>query len=160
MFGHFGFSYIGLIYLVMLFIPNGIWAKHKPYGYNADGENRILSLCERIGQIFCTVTILIFSDYNPTEFTSWIVWLFASAFLMLLYEAWWIKYFAGKKTLKSFYGNFLGIPLPGAMLPVIGFLLLGIYGKVIWLVISAVILGIGHIGIHILHIKTMRQNEK
>lgn len=27
---HFGFSYIGLIYLLMLFIPNIIWAKNQP----------------------------------------------------------------------------------------------------------------------------------
>jgi hypothetical protein len=144
----------------MLFIPNGIWAKHKPQGYSADGESRTLSVFERVGQVLCAATILMFSDYNPTEFTSWIVWFFVSAFLMLLYEAWWIKYFIGKKTLKSFYGRFLGIPLPGATLPVVSFVLLGIYGKVIWLVISAVILGIGHIGIHGQHVKTMKQTDE
>jgi hypothetical protein len=33
------------------------------------------------------------------------------------------------------------------------FLLLGIYGKVIWLIASVIVLGIGHIGIHIQHLK-------
>jgi len=47
------------------------------------------------------------------------------------------------------------IPAPGATLPVAAFLLLGIYGKVIWLIISSVILGIGHIGIHMQHIKRL-----
>ncbi len=28
-----GFSYIGLIWLLMLFIPNFIWMKNKPKGY-------------------------------------------------------------------------------------------------------------------------------
>jgi len=41
---HFGFSYVGLIFLVMLFVPNIIWAKHQPQGYDqyAKNENKIL----------------------------------------------------------------------------------------------------------------------
>ena len=65
MLGHFGFSYIGLIYLLLLFIPNTIWARHKPKGYDPSGENRVLLIFERVGQVLCTVTILFFSDYNP-----------------------------------------------------------------------------------------------
>ena len=30
---HFGFSYIGLIYLIMLFVPNIKWAGNKPVDY-------------------------------------------------------------------------------------------------------------------------------
>ena len=30
---HFGFSYIGLIWLSMLFVPNFIWTKNKPKDY-------------------------------------------------------------------------------------------------------------------------------
>ena len=39
-----GFSYIGLLYLLMLFIPNLFWTKHQPTGYEkyAVRENRIL----------------------------------------------------------------------------------------------------------------------
>ena len=29
---HFGFSYIGLIFLLMLMLPNIIWSKNKPNG--------------------------------------------------------------------------------------------------------------------------------
>ena len=36
----FGFSYVGVIYLLMLFIPNIIWAKNKPKGYDASDENK------------------------------------------------------------------------------------------------------------------------
>lgn len=73
--------------------------------------------------------------------------------LMILYEFWWIKYFKSERTLGDFYNSFLGIPVPGATLPVIAFLFLGIYRKVIWLILSAIIFGIGHIGIHIQHKK-------
>jgi hypothetical protein len=34
MLGHLGFSYVGLIYLLMLWIPNTIWSKNKPIDYN------------------------------------------------------------------------------------------------------------------------------
>ncbi len=34
--GHFGFSYIGLIFLLSLFIPNLIWTRKKPQGYTAE----------------------------------------------------------------------------------------------------------------------------
>ena len=44
-----GFSYMGLIYLLMLFIPNMIWAKNPPEGYTAEYENKVLTIIERIG---------------------------------------------------------------------------------------------------------------
>ena len=49
-----------------------------------------------------------------------------------------------------------GVPVAGATLPVVAFFLLGVYGKVIWLLISVVILGIGHIGIHLQHRKKIK----
>ena len=64
-----------------------------------------------------------------------------------MYECWWIRYFRSQKTPLDFYSSFYGIPVAGATLPVAAFLLLGIYGKVFWLVASAVVFGIGHIGI-------------
>lgn len=49
------------------------------------------------------------------------------------------------------YSNFLGVPVAGATLPVLAFLLLGIYGNNSFLIISTLILAIGHIGIHLNH---------
>lgn len=106
--GHFGFSYIGLVFL-LLFVPNIIWTSRKPQGYTSKNENKVLLIFERAGEFF------------------------------------W------------------GVPLAGATLPVISFFLLGIYGKVVWLLISTIILGIGHIGIHMQHSKEISiivQNAK
>ena len=153
MLGHLGFSYIGLIYMLLIETPNIAWARNKPKGYDPSGENRILLLFERTGQVFCTVTILFFSDYSPRDLEPWAVFLILSAALMVLYEIYWIRYFRSEKNVFDFYRSIMGIPAPGATLPVIAFLLLGIYGKVIWLILSSVILGIGHIGIHLQHIK-------
>ena len=40
---HFGFSYIGLIFLLMLMLPNIIWSKNKPKGYDkyVKNENKV-----------------------------------------------------------------------------------------------------------------------
>lgn len=42
MLGHLGFSYFGLIYLLMLFIHNIIWIKNKPVDCDPSYENKIL----------------------------------------------------------------------------------------------------------------------
>jgi hypothetical protein len=72
---------------------------------------------------------------------------------MLLYEIFWIRYFRSPRTMKDFYSGILGIPVAGATLPVLAFLLLALYGRNILLGAAVVILGIGHIGIHLMHRK-------
>lgn len=155
--GHLGFSYVGLIYLMMLWIPNTIWSKNKPIDYDATKENKVLLLFERIGQVCCTGSILIFSDFNLAPFSLWSLWLIVSFSVMVIYEIYWLRYFTNLHTEENFYRSFWGIPLPGASLPVMAFLFLGIYGKVIWLIASAIIIGIGHIGIHIQHLKAIKK---
>lgn len=154
--GHFGFSYVGLIYLLMLFIPNIIWSGKLPKGYDPSGENRVLLVLERVGQVLTTASALLFSDYNLKPFSAWTVWLIASFFLMMLYEVCWIRYFRNGRKIEDFYRGFLKIPVPLASLPVFAFFLLGIYGEVIWLVFSSVVLGIGHVGIHLQHRKELK----
>ena len=154
---HFGFSYIGLIFLLMLFIPNLFWSKHKPENYDkyVKNENKTLRIFEGAGQVLVTCIVLIFRDFNIKTGSWWIIWLMLSFVFMVLYEIYWIKYFKSKKTMQDFYSSLLGIPVAGASLPVIAFLLLAVYGKSIPLLIAVVILGIGHIGIHINHKKEL-----
>ena len=155
--GHLGFSYVGLIFLLMLTIPNLIWTKHQPMGYDFKGENKILLIFERVGQVLVSCIVLIFSDYNFRSWSLWTLWLIAAVILMLMYECWWVRYFKSKKTLADFYSSFCGVPVAGATLPVVAFLLLSVYGKVVWLFISVVVLGIGHIGIHLQHRKEINE---
>lgn len=152
---HFGFSYIGLLFLLMLFIPNFIWAKNKPKDYEkyVGNENKILLCFERVGEILVCCFALIFSDFNVRAFTPWSLWILLALLSMLLYEYFWIRYFKSDKTMKDFYSSVLGIPVAGATLPVCAFFLLGIYGRNILLMAAVVILGIGHIGIHRAHEK-------
>ncbi len=156
--GHLGFSYIGLLYLLMLFIPNILWTKKQPQSYDPSAENKLLLACERIGQVSVSCCLLIFSDFNLKQLTPWSLWLIVSLLLMLIYELFWFRYFKNP-TLENFYCPFWGIPVPGASLPVIACLLLGIYGKVIWLIAAIILLGIGHIGIHIQHLQKITTKE-
>ena len=70
---------------------------------------------------------------------------------MLLYEIYWIRYFRSAKTMQDFYSSLFGVPVAGATLPVVGFFLLALYGKNLFLLLSTIVLGIGHIGIHWMH---------
>ena len=157
MMGHFGFSYIGLIFLLLLFIPNIIWTRKKPKNYTAENENKVFLFFERTGEILTTIGTLIFDDFNIHHWSNWTWWLMAAFVSMAMYELWWIRYFRSEQELSDFYSSFLGIPLAGATLPVISFFLLGIYGKVIWLIIAVIILGVGHIGIHVQHSKELKK---
>ena len=76
-----------------------------------------------------------------------------------MYEAWWVRYFRSERKLSDFYSDFFGIPRAGATLPVAAFFMLGIYGKIVCMLIATVILGIGHIGIHIQHRRSIDITE-
>lgn len=150
---NFGFSYVGLIYLLMLTIPNIIWTKNKPKDYEklVGNENKLLATFEKIGQVLVSCAALIFSDFNIKPWSNGSLWLLGSFLLMLLYEIFWIRYFNSEKTMSDFYRSLLGFPVAGATLPVLAFLLLAIYGKNIILGAAVLILGVGHIGIHLMH---------
>lgn len=150
---HFGFSYVGVIFLLMLMIPNIIWSKNQPKDYEkyVVNENKVLLALERTGEVLVSSLCLIFRDFNIGRVSLWSIWLLMAFLLMLLYEIYWIRYFKSEKTMQDMYKSILGIPVAGATLPVLAFFLLGIYGKNILLVISVIILGIGHIGIHLNH---------
>lgn len=157
----FGFSYVGAVYLLMLFSPNLLWTKNKPKDYEKyiGSENKTLLMLERVGEVLTCGTVLIFSDFNINGISCWSIWLFLSFVLMLLYEAYWVRYFNSSKRMEDFYSSFLGVPVAGATLPVAAFLFLAVYGKSIPLLFSVLILGVGHIGIHWNHKKEIEDKN-
>ncbi len=98
MIGNLFFSYLGLIFLLLLFIPNIICTRKKPQGYTSKNENKVLLTFERIGEFMTTM-------------------------------------------------------------PIVSFFLLGIYWKVIWILVVVIILGVGHIGIHMQHNKALKTSR-
>ena len=157
----FGFSYVGLIYLIMLFVPNILWSRARPTDYDelAKEENPLLLTLERIGEISVTCLALIFSDFNLRPWSDWSWWLVFSIAAMVLYEIYWIRYFRSERKMGDQYCSLLGIPVAGSTLPIIAFLLLSIYSRNPILGAATIILGIGHLGIHLIHAKECREGQ-
>ena len=157
----FGFSYVGLIYLIMLFVPNIIWSRARPTDYDelAKDENPVLLMMERIGEIAVTCLALIFSDFNLRPWSDWSWWIVFSFAAMALYEIYWIRYFRSERRMRDQYSSILGIPVAGATLPVIAFILLSVYGRNPLLGSATIILGIGHIGVHLAHARECRNGN-
>lgn len=156
---NFGFSYVGLIFLSMLFVPNFFWTKNKPEDYEkyARKENVVLLIFERAGEVATSCLVLIFSDFNVQGVDPRLFWLIGAAALMILYEVYWIRYFKSEKTMKDFYKSLFLIPVPGATLPVASVLLIAVYGRNPFLFAAGIILGVGHIGIHLVHKKQIEK---
>ena len=114
----FGFSYIGLIWLIMLFVPNMIWTKNKPQDYEkyVESENKVLLAMERLGQFIVT----------PVS-------------LGILLAAYWLSFasYMKRRTVR--------LALVLAILPVCIFLFSGILLRHWLLVCSAVLFAVGHI---------------
>lgn len=151
MMGQLGFSYVGALFLLALLLPNLFWTRRRPVDYDPSGENCLLLCLERIGQAMVTCMALVFQDFNWWPWTAWSWWLAGAVLLMGLYEIWWVRYFCSERTMRDFTASLLGIPVAGATLPVLAFFLLGIYGRVVWMLPAVAVLGVGHIGIHLRH---------
>ena len=61
--------------------------------------------------------------------------------------------------MSDFYSPILGIPVAGATLPVLAVLLFAAYCKNPLLLVSGIVLGIGHIGIHIGHRRALEKKD-
>lgn len=153
----FGFSWVGVIFLLMLFAPNIIWSRNPPIGYEelSRSESRTLLVFERVGQVAACITAVVF--VCPYGFSMpWLLWLLAALLLMGLYEVAWVRYFKNGAELTDMYAPLGFIPVPLATLPVLALLLIGLWRQSPFTIASAVILGIGHIGIHIQHLRALQ----
>lgn len=145
------FSPLGALFWLALLVPNLIWTRRKPEGYDPSGEDRRLRFLEQTGQVCVTCGTLVSPGIRLGPWSGWSWWLAGAAALMALYECWWVRYFRSSRTMADFTAGLLGVPVAGASLPVAAFFLLGIYGRAWWMLPGVVILGIGHIGIHLGH---------
>ena len=151
----FGFSAVGAAFLVALVVPNLAWTRARPSGYDPSGEHPALRAFEGAGQALTTLAAVVFAGTNLRPWSGWSWWLVAAVALMAGYEACWLRYFRSRRTLADLYRVALGVPVPLATLPVAAFVLLGVYGRVWPLVLAALLLGVGHVGIHLGHRRSL-----
>lgn len=152
-----GFSMVGVAFLLMLFVPNIKWGRNQPpsYAEMAKRENRILLTLERVGQVATTCSAVVFVCPQGFSFP-WVLWLCAAFLLMVLYEIAWARYFKGGEELSGMYAPLGPVPVPIASLPVAAFILLGIWYRSPISIASALVLGVGHIGIHLGHLRELQ----
>ena len=152
-----GISAVGIVFLLMLFIPNIIWSKKQPEGYeeSAKRENKVLLALERAGETLVTVLVLTDRRLDRFPHSPRLGYIILALALMVLYELYWINYFRSNRTLADMYSDYCGFPLAGASRPVFAVFLLGVYACNAFLIAASVILGIGHIGIHLMHKKEL-----
>ena len=88
----FGFSVVGVVFLLMLFVPNIRWAKNQPQGYEelASHEDKTLLMFERVGQVLTTCSAVVFVCPRAFSFP-WLLWLVVAFSLMVLYEIAWVR---------------------------------------------------------------------
>lgn len=154
-----GFSVMGLVFLLLLFIPNIIFGITITDEVKASmqEENKILLFMERVGEALVTVSLVIFPAINPRLlykrniclfWANRFEWFVLAMIFMAIYEAYWIRYFISKKTVNDFYYSMLGMPLSGASLPCAAVIALSIYSGNLVILAAGLFLSIGHIGIH------------
>lgn len=154
-----GISVVGIVFLLMLFTPNIIWSKNQPEGYEeaSKRENKVLLSLERAGEALVSTLVLIDRRLDSFSLSPRSGYMILALILMILYELYWRKYFRSSRTLADMYSDYCGFPLAGASLPVFAVFILGIYACNVFLTAAAVILGIGHIGIHLMHKKDIEK---
>jgi hypothetical protein len=137
----------GLITLVVL-LPNLIIVFFPPTQKLAgdlsthDGRLQMMTIIERIGQVGSFA--IPFFYQLPQSSTLGFVAVLIMSVTVVFYYAGWIRYLVGR-TESLFYRPLLGIPLPMAVMPVTYFFAASIWLGSVWLMIAAVLLGIGHI---------------
>lgn len=154
---NFGISYISLILIFLMAVPNIIWTKAMPVDYEEKPlkERKVFQILEQAGRIVSIILAVIFSDFNINEVSAWIFWLILAFVMILCYYVDWIRYFRSGRSMADMYDK-AGL----SVFPVLSFLFLGIYGANIFLIVSVLLFGIGHIGIHIQYYRALEIGKR
>ena len=132
------FNGYGLIFLILLLIPNIVYAVKYEDATNTCTDKWALVM-EQIGR-YGSMFFMVFTFGSMTKgwasVTEFMVYLLGSTLLMVAYWIVWMLYFVGQKMWKS---------MALAIIPTLLFLIGGITMRNIPAIVLAVVFGIGHI---------------
>ena len=139
-----GFSITGLLFAIIILAPNLLMIVLPPHNVPAELSDAgiVFTILERVGQIACLL-ILVISKTNFQN-RSISLWFILSAICIACYYGLWIRYVATGRDFASLFNPVL-IPIPMAVLPVLAFGFMAIWGKSIWLGFADVLFAVGHI---------------
>lgn len=156
----FGFSWLGVAFVVTLFVPDIVWARNRPGGPEPQATSSMALGLERLGQILVCAALITCEPLQIGAFdpASWLV--VGAAALMAAYEVWWAKYFRKHRNEPGFFGGSLYIPIGGALLSITSLLLLGIYARDLLSIAAVAVLGIGRVAVDQEHRKQARMHRE
>lgn len=133
--------------LLVVFFPPTIKLADEPQPN--DTRLQILTVIERIGQVGCWVIPFFYQLTLASVIDAVSLAIMIGA--LALYYTGWIRYLVLGRAEELLYSSLLGIPIPMAVMPVIYFLSASVLLGSIWLMLAAVMLGVGHISVTLLH---------
>ena len=129
----------GLIFLVIIMVPNIIFAIKCKEGFENKWNNKLLEFTEQVGRYGCFGFMII---NIPGTFFGWwseeafVVYLVVAAFLVILYCIIWIACWKNNSVFRA---------LALSIIPSVLFLFSGIMSRSILLIIAAVLFAASHI---------------
>lgn len=139
------FSIIGTVIAVLILFPSIIFYTifpPKSPSVKIKEVSSIFTVFERIGQVACL--LLLIMSGNSMRLDNINVFAILMIICIVIYYFLWIRYIIDGRDTRIMLRPFLFVPIPGAVFPVCAFAFAALWGNVILLSISSLILGIGH----------------
>lgn len=139
-----GFSYIGLIVVCVILLPNLLFMAFPPQNVplGLKGGNILLTVMERAGQVgFIIIPIISYSYFSGIAFN---IFTGIMIFSAIMYYGLWIRYFVRGREFYLLFKPLGVIPVPMAVFPIIYMLFSAIWLRHMWLGAAAVIFAVGH----------------
>ena len=133
------FNVFGLIFIVVIMIPNIVFAIKCKGGFNNKWRNKYVEVIEQVGRFGCFGFMIInipgtsFGWWSDESFT---LYLIVDAILVMLYCAIWVIYFRRNSVFRA---------LALSIIPSILFLFSGIMNRSVLLIIASVLFAPSHI---------------
>lgn len=129
----------GLAFLVVIMIPNILYAIRHKEGFQNKWQNKTVEMMEQIGRIGCFAFMIINIPgtwFGWTSDEAFAVYLIADAVLVVLYCIIWIL---------CFHKNSMFRAIALSVIPSVVFLFSGIMSRSVMLIVSAVLFAPSHI---------------
>lgn len=144
--GKMGFSYIGMVIVILILPPSIIFTikfppKNQPISNAKVGL--IFTILEKTGQALC-LAILIMSEDNFKE-AQFNIFMPLMSSCIAIYYCLWFRYIRGGQEFSLLSKPLFFIPVPLAIFPVCAFGFAALWIESFWLLMSTLILAIGHI---------------
>jgi hypothetical protein len=141
---YLGFSYIGLIIVAVVLLPNLLFVifppKNIPNGL--EDVNLFFTIIERIG-IIAFIVILLTSNVSFINL-NFNLFLLLMILCIVIYYVLWLRYVLKGQDFSLLFIPLLFIPMPMAIFPVCYFLFASLWINSIYLTITTLIFAIGH----------------